>query len=163
MSTTLQKITARAKAIRKKHPSKKWTDCIKAASRELKSSGAIGVSKPAKRSKRKVSGVKKTHRQTGSSNKKRDVARVAKAPGKRVVKHAKVKSTVYYERRKNRADAPGKLSGLSVATIKNALRARVEDKLGKAFVAKTKATTKTAKRKLQKGMSLLTAELRKLK
>ena len=35
-TTTLQKITTRAKQIRKQHPNKKWTDCVKAASNELK-------------------------------------------------------------------------------------------------------------------------------
>jgi len=35
-TTTLQKITTRAKQIRKAHPKKAWTDCIKAASKEIK-------------------------------------------------------------------------------------------------------------------------------
>lgn len=34
--THLQKITTLAKKIRKQHPNKKWTDCVKAASKELK-------------------------------------------------------------------------------------------------------------------------------
>lgn len=34
--THLQKITTLAKKIRKQHPNKKWTDCVKAASNELK-------------------------------------------------------------------------------------------------------------------------------
>jgi hypothetical protein len=34
--THLQKIITRAKAIRKAHPKKIWTDCIKAAAKELK-------------------------------------------------------------------------------------------------------------------------------
>lgn len=36
MSTHLQKITTRAKAIRKAKPAMKWTDAVKAASKELK-------------------------------------------------------------------------------------------------------------------------------
>jgi len=35
-TTTLQKITTRAKQIRQAHPKKAWTDCIKAASKEIK-------------------------------------------------------------------------------------------------------------------------------
>ena len=34
--THLKKITAAAKAIRRKHPNKKWTDCIKQASKQVK-------------------------------------------------------------------------------------------------------------------------------
>ena len=34
--THLQKIVTRAKQIRKAHPKKIWTDCIKAAAKELK-------------------------------------------------------------------------------------------------------------------------------
>jgi hypothetical protein len=52
---TLQQITTRAKAIYKKHPSKKWTDCIKLASKELKGQKVSGTRKT-----KRVSGVKKT-------------------------------------------------------------------------------------------------------
>jgi len=41
MSTHLTKITALAKKIRKAHPSKKWTDCVKAASKQIKA-GKVG-------------------------------------------------------------------------------------------------------------------------
>src|SRR5690348_5945425 len=83
--SAIQKISRRAKAIRRAHPAKAWMACIKEASREYRS-GKIG---------------KVSTRQTGSSNKKRDKARRAKPPGKRVVRHSGGKSTVYYERRKN--------------------------------------------------------------
>lgn len=39
----LQKITTLAKKIRKQHPSKKWTDCVKAASKELKTGKKVGA------------------------------------------------------------------------------------------------------------------------
>lgn len=96
MANVLTKITARAKQIHRAHPSKKWTDCIKQASKELK-----GAKKPAKKS------APKKRYQTGTSNKKRDSARKAKAPGKRVSKTGRV----YYERRRNRSDKAGSLSG----------------------------------------------------
>lgn len=114
MSNIIKKIAARAKQIRKAHPTKKWTDCIKQASRELKGSskpGSTAKKRGAAKKKRRVGAVKSKNRQTGSSNRKRDSQRTAKAPGKRVVRHAGKKSTVYYERRKNRSDKPGKLSG----------------------------------------------------
>jgi hypothetical protein len=53
--------------------------------------------------KRKVSAT----RQTGSSSTARDRARKALAPGRRVSRTGRV----YYERRKNRSDKPGMLSG----------------------------------------------------
>lgn len=46
-TTTLQKITTRAKQLKKLYPTKKWTDLIKAASAELKKKGTIG--KPIKK------------------------------------------------------------------------------------------------------------------
>lgn len=46
-------------------------------------------------------------KQTGTSNKARDIKRSAKAPGKRTSATGKV----YYERRKNRSDRPGSLMG----------------------------------------------------
>lgn len=161
MSSTLQKITARAKLIRKAHPSKKWTDCIKQASRELKS-GKPGST--AKRSgKRKRVGAAPKYRQTGSSVKRLDKKRKAKAPGKRVVKHPGGKSTVYYERRKNRSDKPGSLNGVSAASLKTELRRKLEEKLGIAEVKKFKARLKREKAKIQKQITTIKAELRKLK
>jgi len=84
VNKALTKITTRARAIRKKQPGMAWKTAIKKAGQE--------------------------YRQTGTSNKKRDEERHAKAPGKRTVKHGRKKSS-YYERRKNRSDVPGKLTG----------------------------------------------------
>lgn len=52
MSNIISRISKRAKAIRRIHPSKKWQDCIKQASREIKSGS------PKKSPRKKVSGVK---------------------------------------------------------------------------------------------------------
>jgi len=68
--TTLTEITKRAKVIYKKHPSKKWTDCIKMASAELK----------------KVSGVKRKKAVSG-------VKKAKKSPKIKVVTIGKVKKT----------------------------------------------------------------------
>ncbi len=120
MSNILKKISARAKLIYKAHPSKKWTDCIKQASRELK-----GKKSPIKRRKAptktrkaaparkraKVGRAPKKYRQTGRTTKSRDKLLSAQLPGKRVVKTASG-SHVYYERRANRSDKPGKLTGV---------------------------------------------------
>lgn len=72
--THLQKITTLAKKIRKAKPSMKWTDAIKAASREIKQAAKKAAPKKAvkKTVKRKVAGPKKpvtkTHKDTKSHN-----------------------------------------------------------------------------------------------
>lgn len=105
-NNAIQKISARAKQIRKKSPAKSWKACIKEASREY-NSGSLGSAKrTTRRAKRKVA-KKVKYRQTGTSNRKVDSQRKAKRPGKRRTSHG----TTYTERRKNRSDAPGKLSG----------------------------------------------------
>ena len=62
---------------------------------------------------------KPTSRQTGTSNKVKDVKRKALAPGKR--KSATGKS--YTERRANRSDKPGSLTGVNFNSKKYALSA----------------------------------------
>lgn len=52
-------------------------------------------------------------KQTGTSNKARDLKRTAKAPGKR----KSASGRTYYESRKNRSDRPGTLMGARVLTI----------------------------------------------
>jgi hypothetical protein len=61
MATHLQKIIAEAKKIRKAHPNKKWTDCVKAASKKIK---------PVKKviAKKSVAGYVKTIRKGSATN-----------------------------------------------------------------------------------------------
>lgn len=88
--THLQKITTLAKKIRKQHPSKKWTDCVKAASKELKAGKKVAgytgtrrdgnkttvsytnksatTKKPAKATQAKLFGTSKKHTDTKSHN-----------------------------------------------------------------------------------------------
>lgn len=88
--THLQKITTLAKKIRKQHPSKKWTDCVKAASKELKAGKKVAgytgtrkdgnkttvsyttkkvtAKKPAKATQAKLFGTSKKHTDTKSHN-----------------------------------------------------------------------------------------------
>ena len=94
MANAIVKISKRAKQISRASKNKAWKDCIAQASREYKA-GKLGAVKKA------------STRQTGGSNTKRDKQRRAKPPGKRVSQTG----NVYYERRKNRSDKPGKLSG----------------------------------------------------
>lgn len=107
MKSTLQKITDKARQIRRK--GEKWTSAIKRASKMIPS---LSPSKK-KHSSRKVGAKKKVkrNRQTGTSSKHYDEMRTAKAPGKRLVRSRSGKSHYYTERRKNRSDKPGQLTG----------------------------------------------------
>lgn len=131
-----------AKKIQRAHPKMDWQACIKAASRKHKK-------KPAK----KKAARKNPNRQTGTSNRSRDEMVRAKAPGKR---------NGYYERRKNRSDAPGKLTGVTAASLTSELRRRLKDTLGKNLLAKDQAKKKTDKRRYQKQISETRKKLNKL-
>lgn len=122
-STALKKIITRAKKIRKIHKSMTWKSAVKKASAEY-NSGKIGS-------------ARKSHRQTGTSVKKKDAKRKAKAPGKRRSRTGRT----YIERRKNRSDVPGKLTGVSVPQLRSAMRSQLNEKLGKAMVQQYNATT----------------------
>jgi len=134
----LTKITARAKQLRKAKPGMKWLTAVKQAGADYRN-GKIGC--PAPPAIARVGKVKKSAtRQTGSSNKKKDKQRTAKPPGKRIVRHRGGKNTSYTERRKNRSDKPGQLTGISTPMLQNVVRKRLEDDLGKALVRKKLAT-----------------------
>lgn len=95
--TAIEKISKRAKQISRLHKNKSWKDCIYLASKEYKA-GKLGA--------------KDKDRQTGQSIEFIDKRKRAKAPGKRIVMHPDGSRTVYYERRKNRSDKPGTLTGI---------------------------------------------------
>jgi len=94
----------------------------------------------------KMGTTKKANRQTGSSVKKRDKARKAKPPGKRISKSKQV----YYERRKNRSDKPGTVSG-----AKAFIRQSLSDRMKRLLYLKEMATTKTSKRQYAKEIRAL--------
>lgn len=121
-----------AKKYQRKHPRTPWQDCI--------------------------AKVSKRHRQTGRSNKKRDRARTAKPPGIRRSKTGRV----YSERRKNRSDAPGKLSGLSEAKLTSELKGRIKEKINNAVVKKYNATKKRTKKFWQTVITTSKQRLNKL-
>lgn len=122
----LTKITTRARQIRKAHPSMQWKNAVRKASAEYRN-GSIGAAKPKK---------KKTY-QTGKSTKLNDAKRKAKKPGKRT----SATGRKYTERRKNRSDIPGTLTGMSVGALGSALRTKLKEKLGKDIVRREFATT----------------------
>jgi hypothetical protein len=111
---------------------------------------------------------KKRVYQTGTSNKKKDRQRKALPPGKR---KSRTTGRTYYERRKDRSDMPGQLTGTrrtsintaSDAVLRKELIGRIEDKRNGLVIRKLyKTRKKTDKKKLQKQINLCNADLRKL-
>lgn len=138
---TVQKISRRAKQIRKKGEA--WTDAIKRASKQLQS-GTVSSSRrssaPGKKRKtvpHKKKGYKPTKpvHQTGTSSRSRDKLVKAKPPGKRRSKGGKT----YYEYRKNRSDMPGKLTGMSKSVNGSAYREMILRHMKDADRARTNA------------------------
>lgn len=118
MPTAIEKIQARAKALRKSYPKAKWTDLIKKASADLKKIGAIGKVTTKKKATKKTATKKvkvlEVRKQYGTSKKSNDKRFQALLPGKRVSKSGRV----YVERRANRTDK-GVLLGLPKSTHKD--------------------------------------------
>lgn len=138
MSSVLKKITTRAKQLKKKHPNTKWTSLIKQAGRDYRN-GKLGATRKKKSSSR----------QTGTSNKSYDRQRSARPPGPR--KPSGSRKVTYYERRKNRSDKPGQLTG--------GLKSDTKQKLSKALLdyelARTIRSTDEARTRIKKYRRIL--------
>ena len=123
MPTAIEKIQAKAKALRKSYPNAKWTDLIKKASTELKKVGAIGgVSKKKKATKKAATKktvskrkpkIVKVLKQHGTSSKAYDKRHQALPAGRRISKSGRA----YTETRSNRSDK-GVLLGVSTLNDK---------------------------------------------
>lgn len=137
-----KRAVAKAKALYKTGRYKTFGDAVKSAYKKI---GAVGA-------------VSKKNRQTGRSSKKADVQRKAKAPGKRKSRTGRK----YYERRKNRSDVPGKLTGVSNAQLKSVLKKRLEIKLGEQLVRKHNATSAHSYYAADKMIKQIKSELNKL-
>lgn len=144
MADALKKIRSRAKQLQKKHPGAKWTNLIKQASAQYRAGKLGKVAKPAKKKKDKS-------RQTGSSNKFYDEQRHARTPGPR--KPAGGKKVTYYERRKNRSDKPGSMTG----GLKQVVKQKLANALLKYEMAKTISATKEAQKQKTKWRKILRA------
>lgn len=66
MASTLEKITTRAKQLRKKSPGKKWMTCVKEASREYRGGKISGTKKKAGKKKKAVGSSRPASRHIGS-------------------------------------------------------------------------------------------------
>lgn len=120
MNNAITKIAKRAKQIQNKNRSKPWKKCIAEASKEYRA-GKLGKAGKARRSSTRSNvGRKRKNkkwRQTGTSNKSYDRQRSARPPGPRKPKGGK--KVTYYERRKNRSDVPGSLTGTGGSSALN--------------------------------------------
>jgi len=132
----------KAKGLYKTGRYKTFADAVKAAYKKV---GSVGA-------------VKKKYRQTGTSSKRADSQRKAKRPGKR----RSASGNTYTERRKNRSDKPGTLTGVSAATLKGVLKGRINAAIDKAVIGKFHAKKKSDKKKYQKIIVLKKTELRRL-
>ncbi len=148
--TTLQKITDKARSIRRN--GEPWISAVKRASKLVKPSLSPSK-KAAGKKRRKVGAAKKksSSRQTGSSNAAIDRTIKAKAPGKRTIKTAGGGKHSYYERRRNRSDRPGQLTGVKPAQVQSAynfmLLSRMKSNL--ANIEQTQNTIEHLKRKMK--------------
>lgn len=142
MAKTTKKPTAKQLAARKK-----FAAMAKARAKAAK----------AKKLTAKKTTVKKTSTyQTGTSNKLSDSRKKAQGPGKRV----SVDGNVYYERRKNRSDMPGSLTG--IGALKKTALSDCTNKLGKLHAAKLQETTKRGKAALQKQINEVNKKVKQL-
>jgi hypothetical protein len=117
MPTAIEKIQAKAKALRKSYPNAKWTDLIKKASTDLKKIGSIGATSKKKKATKKAATKKavskrkpkviKVLKQHGTSAKAYDKRHQALPAGRRISKSGRA----YTETRSNRSDK-GVLLGL---------------------------------------------------
>lgn len=129
-----------AKKYQRKHPRVDWQQCIQHVKKKTRKK-----SKPVK------------NRQTGRSNKAADRQRHARRPGIRKSKSG----NTYYERRKNRSDVPGMLTGVSERQMKTVLKERYKERLGKVLVRKSFSGKRDA-RKLGKQATEIKRSIRKL-
>ena len=80
----------------------------------------------------------------------------SQGPGKRV----SATGNVYYERRKNRSDMPGSLTG--IGALKKTALSDCQYKLGKLHAAKLQETTKRGKAALQKQITEVNKKVKQL-
>jgi len=130
MPTAIQKIQAKAKALRKSYPNAKWTDLIKKASTDLKKIGSIGATSKKKKATKKAATKKavskrkpkvvKVLKQHGTSARAYDKRHQALPAGRRISKSGRA----YTETRSNRSDK-GVLLGVHKDTKSHNVRISV--------------------------------------
>lgn len=137
-NSAIQKISRRAKQIRKAHPSKAWQSCIKQASGEYKSG--------------KISG-------TSSKPRRRKVAKKKSAPRKRAPRTRKVTGV----KRTTRRSIPK--SKKTIGAVRSTIREQkgiLKERLGDAMADQWSATTKREKKNIGKRVSMLKSQIKSL-
>lgn len=170
MPTAIEKIQAKAKALRKSYPKAKWTDLIKKASTELKKVGAIGgVSKKKKATKKAATKktvskrkpkVVKVLKQHGTSARAYDKRHQALPAGRRISKSGRA----YTETRSNRSDK-GVLLGMPKSTHKDTKSHNVRisvmsGNIGNMTLNQLKINTEVIERLTNKTIPYMIEELR---
>lgn len=143
-NTKFTRAVKKAKGLYKTGRYKTFADAVKAAYKKI---GSVGAAKK-----------KKSTRQTGTSNKRYDIMRKAKTPGKR----RSASGRTYTERRKNRSDAPGSLTGVSAAALTRELISKQKDKLSKQLLKRELTTGKLKRRKITKEISQTKSFIKRL-
>jgi len=129
-----------AKSYRRKHPRTDFQDAIKIV---------------AKKNRKKSKKVK--NRQTGTSSRPADQRRHARRPGKRRSKGG----SIYYERRKNRSDVPGSLTGLSTVKVKSVLKEKYTESLGKVLLQREMKKGQSGQKRNVKKLGKRIAEIKR--
>jgi hypothetical protein len=118
---------------------------------------ALKKAAPKKAAPKKAVSIK----QTGTSNKDRDLQRAAKLPGRR----KSPSGGFYYETRRNRSDAPGSLLGIGSISL-NQIGAELyemEAKINMLKFRKKEARTMTEKKELQSRINILNTQFKALR
>jgi hypothetical protein len=169
MPTAIEKIQAKAKALRKSYPNAKWTDLIKKASTELKKVGSIGATSKKKKATKKAATKKvvskrkpkviKVLKQHGTSAREYDKRHQALQAGRRISKSGRA----YTETRSNRSDK-GVLLGVSKPMHKDTkshnVRISVMSGIGNLSLNQLKINTEVIERLTTKTIPSMIEELR---
>ncbi len=129
-----------AKSYQRKHPRTEWQDAIQKVRKQAK--------KKSKKSK---------NRQTGTSSRPADQRRHARRPGKRKSKGG----STYYERRKNRSDVPGHLTGLSTVRVKAVLKEKYTESLGRVLLQREMKKGKVGQKRNVKKLGQRISEIKR--
>lgn len=165
MPTAIEKIQAKAKALRKSYPNAKWTDLIKKASTELKKIGSIGATSKKKKATKKAATKKtvskrkpkviKVLKQHGTSAKAYDKRHQALPAGRRISKSGRP----YTETRSNRSDK-GVLLGVHKDTKSHNVRISVMSGIGNLTLNQLKLNTEVIERLTTKTIPYMIEQLR---
>ena len=155
----------------------KFTRAVKKAKSLYKTGRYKTFADAVKAAYKKIGAVRSPNRQTGKSNKSRDEMRAARRPGARIP--AGGKKVTYYERRKNRSDRPGHLTGvttkskshtdynkpevnITIGSLKGALKRKLKARLANQLLQRETAGTRKAYNRARKAVTNTKAELRQL-